>query len=86
MVFFFFCGKTPFISVKCDDLASIDNGQLAISMDGVSTIAVFTCDIGSTVNGSSTAECSADGSWSVMVPHCGNIIFSVYDAIRTVSR
>ena len=67
---------TVLFSVKCEDIASIDNGDLTLSTDGVVTIAVFTCDIGSTINGSSTAECGTDGSWTVTAPQCG--IYSPY--------
>ena len=65
--------------MRCEELSSIDNGELIVSTDGVVTMAVFTCYIGSTINGSSTAECGTDGSWTVTVPQCGNCFSHGYD-------
>ena len=65
--------RTPFFYVleRCDDINNVENGNIALINDGRSTIAVFTCGIGSSLNGSSVSVCDLNGSWNTLAPVCG---------------
>ncbi|KAH3843096.1 hypothetical protein DPMN_116603, partial [Dreissena polymorpha] len=54
----------------CNALMAHVNGDTKFSTNGTVTIASFTCNIGSTLSGNSTAICIEDGIWSIGVPTC----------------
>ena len=38
---------------------------------------MFTCGIGSTLNGSSVSVCDSNGSWNKLAPVCGKYLFYI---------
>ena len=61
-------------SETCDSLKSVKNGTVHLSTNGTTTVSTFTCQSGSSLNGSGTAACGGDGKWDVSSPVCGNLI------------
>ena len=62
-----------FVTIEtCEPLNSVENGSTVLSTNGTTTVSTFTCQLGSSLNGSGLAECGQDGKWSVSSPICGN--------------
>ena len=56
--------------VRCQDLTDPEGSVSDMTSNGVISSKTFTCDSGSTLNGSSVITCSDDGSWTGNVPNC----------------
>ena len=56
--------------VECENLTSPENGQVDVLSIEVNGSAVFTCDSGYSLNGSSSVECQENGEWSEQPPIC----------------
>ena len=56
---------------KCQDLSQPSSGAITFETDGSVTRALFTCDIGFTVQGDANSACLADGSWLTTETSCG---------------
>lgn len=55
----------------CDDPVSLSNGTVLAN----GSMAVYTCDTGYSLSGSSTRNCADDGTgWSGVAPSCGEFI------------
>ena len=57
----------------CQTLDVPDNGNVSVSTDSTKTKAIFTCDIGYTLKGTSKTMCRSDGTWDFAAPTCGTI-------------
>lgn len=54
----------------CEDLQDPDFGS--VSVDDIGLVATYQCNIPYTLNGTSTRNCSLDGtSWNLQQPVCG---------------
>ena len=62
------------VSVKCQDLDAISNGQVVLTTNSISAVAEFSCEVGSSLNGSSSAVCGTDGLWNNVEPLCGKYL------------
>ena len=49
---------------------SVGGGGVCYSGDSVGSVAVYFCDDGYTLQGSSTRECLSTGLWNGTTPHC----------------
>jgi len=49
---------------KCEDLVTMAPGNVQLSTNGTLTLATFSCDVGFTLSGGYTSECSSDGTWT----------------------
>ena len=56
--------------VECENLTSLENGRVEVVSNEVNGSAVFTCDEGFFLNGSSSVECQENGEWSEQLPTC----------------
>ena len=56
--------------VECENLTSLENGRVEVLSNEVNGSAVFTCDEGFFLNGSSSVECQENGEWSEQLPTC----------------
>ena len=59
------------ISGVCLSVSSPSSGILEVLSNGTHTIAIFTCDVGYELLGSSTTTCLSDGTWDDAEPICG---------------
>ncbi|WAQ98671.1 SVEP1-like protein [Mya arenaria] len=55
---------------KCEDLASPTSGNVSLVTDGSQTTAVYTCSVGSSLDGQSQPSCTEDGTWTAVSPTC----------------
>jgi hypothetical protein len=60
-------------TVKCPILEAPNSGYINITSDGSVTIAMFVCDQGYYIDGSSDVTCGTDGTWSAVMPTCSKI-------------
>ena len=60
----------------CQTLDVPDNGNVSVSTDSTKTKAVFTCDAGYTLKGTSESICRSDGTWDFAVSTCGKFLES----------
>lgn len=59
-------------AVQCSPLSSLQNGNISLQSDGVTTISSYTCGPGYTLKGVEVGTCGDDGSWSIVSsPSCG---------------
>ncbi|KAL4230059.1 Complement receptor type [Mactra antiquata] len=56
--------------VECRTVAAPTNGTVIFNSDGIVTEAIFTCNVGYTMNGSDFSTCSNGGTWSNDIPNC----------------
>ena len=57
--------------VTCPTVDDVDNGDVLIASDGLSTSVLFTCHNNYMLKGSGSLICRSDGSWNDSVPSCG---------------
>ncbi|XP_066270970.1 uncharacterized protein [Branchiostoma lanceolatum] len=63
-----YCGHTP---VNCPKLAALVNGNLSpTDANTYPDVVTFSCDQGYELDGSTSATCRLDGTWSASVPTC----------------
>ena len=62
-------GFLSFIAL-CQTLPNITGGTLTFDTDNLNKKAVYTCDVGYTIDGVSEIECDEDGTWGTL-PDCG---------------
>ena len=62
----------PNIAEVCEQLDDVKNGSMVISSNGTITIASFTCQSGTSLNGTGSLECKTTGKWTSNIPTCGN--------------
>ena len=63
-----------FVLVKCHEIDTVDGGNVTLTSNGINAIALFTCKIGSSLNGSSTSTCDSNGFWEIPQPLCGILL------------
>ncbi|XP_052791545.1 CUB and sushi domain-containing protein 3-like [Mya arenaria] len=61
---------TPPICVSCTTLTQPDNGNMTTSTDGSASTVTYTCDVGYTLAGDGTRQCSVTGVWTGSDPIC----------------
>ncbi|KAL4230224.1 Sushi [Mactra antiquata] len=87
-------GTDP-ICETCSSLTSLLNGVISYTVQGLSTVAIFTCNVGYSLNGVTNITCLDDGTWSNSKPDCiecgtlttpslGNITYST-DGLNTLA-
>ena len=47
--------------------------MVVLNTDGATTTAQFECDVGFSINGSSSLSCGKEGIWTTEYPNCGNV-------------
>jgi len=52
-------------------LAPVVGGNISMTTDGSSTVAMVTCEEGFTRIGTGNLTCRSDGTWDVQLPTCG---------------
>ncbi|XP_052791551.1 LOW QUALITY PROTEIN: uncharacterized protein LOC128225682 [Mya arenaria] len=62
-------GTNP-VCNACDSLPSLTGGSLSMVTDGTSTSAMYTCNTGYSLSGTTTLQCRSDGSWDIQPPEC----------------
>ena len=60
------------IAEVCEQLDDVKNGSMIISSNGTITIASFSCQPGTSLNGTGSLECGTTGKWTSNIPTCGN--------------
>ena len=59
--------------VDCDSLNNPFNGQVNMSSGNtVGSIAIYTCNNGYNLKGSSSRTCGSGGTWTNVVPECNS--------------
>jgi len=61
------------LTVPCDVLSAANNGTIGAFSNGTHTMASFTCDVGTTLNGSMSSVCLNTGQWDDVPPDCGKL-------------
>ncbi|XP_053399660.1 sushi, von Willebrand factor type A, EGF and pentraxin domain-containing protein 1-like isoform X1 [Mercenaria mercenaria] len=56
--------------IKCNDVNAPSGGNVVFTSTGIATVAGFLCDVGATLNGSTSLTCQVDGSWNGTTPSC----------------
>ncbi|XP_052791742.1 sushi, von Willebrand factor type A, EGF and pentraxin domain-containing protein 1-like [Mya arenaria] len=56
--------------IKCEDLTKPASGDVTLITDGAQTTAVYTCSVGSSLDGDSQPSCTEDGTWTAQSPSC----------------
>jgi len=62
------------LSVSCDTLDVVVGGNISMTTDGSSTVAMVTCEEGFTRSGTGNLTCRSDGTWDVQLPTCGTVL------------
>ena len=57
-------------AVDCGDPGTPTNGQRSLSRTTLGYAVIYTCDVGYTLQGSSSRTCQSNGQWSGSVPQC----------------
>ena len=57
-------------TVTCPPLPEVPSGNLSITTDGSTTMAVYTCVNGYHLEGSAVIACTSDGIWNTSLPVC----------------
>ena len=57
-----------FTVIDCGDLPDPNNGQVTISATTFGGVAMYSCNVGFLLAGSSTRICGSDGTWSGTAP------------------
>ena len=60
------------IAEVCEQLDDVKNGSMVISSNGTITTASFSCQHGTSLNGTGSLECETTGKWTSNTPTCGN--------------
>jgi len=57
------------------------SGNVQLTTNGTQTLATFSCDVGFTLSGGYTSECSSDGTWTTTgsYPSCCMVICFIYE-------
>ena len=58
--------------MHCQPIPSFDSGIVQFSTNGMNTKANFTCVDGYYIQGLAEIECLHNGTWSDLMPICGN--------------
>ena len=56
--------------VDCGDPGTPTNGQRSLSSTTYNSAVIYTCDVGYTLQGSTSRTCQSNGQWSGSVPQC----------------
>ncbi|XP_060573346.1 P-selectin-like [Ruditapes philippinarum] len=56
--------------VSCPSLVSPSGGSVTVATDGLTSTAYYACDLGFTMQGTSTAMCTSSGVWDSVTPSC----------------
>ncbi|XP_060586065.1 P-selectin-like [Ruditapes philippinarum] len=54
----------------CQTLAEPTDGSVTLSSNGITTVATYSCDAGTTLNGDSSRTCRTDSTWTNNAPTC----------------
>ena len=57
-------------SATCDGLDNQDGANITMTTDGSQTQALYNCDTGYSITGSSLLSCLSDGTWNISPPSC----------------
>lgn len=66
-----FHANGQFIAAQCDSILTPDGGNVTLVTNGTQTLAVYTCGVGSSLDGEANPECQEDGTWQYSEPICG---------------
>ncbi|KAJ8039241.1 CUB and sushi domain-containing protein 3 [Holothuria leucospilota] len=60
------------VYARCPDPGLVENGERSLSHENMKSgsFAMYTCNSGYNIDGSSTIGCRADGTWSAPIPRC----------------
>ena len=67
--------------VDCGDPGPLTNGQHILFTTTYNSVAIFTCDVGYTLQGPNSRTCQSDGQWSGSVPQCIRMLNDRIDAL-----
>ena len=59
-----------FIAIDCGDLSAPSNGHISITATTFGSVATYSCDLGYTLDGSTSRICQSNGQWSGSQPSC----------------
>lgn len=60
-------------SAQCENITTPAGGNVSMVTDGTHTIAVYSCAVGSSLDGVAAPECQADGNWYADTPTCSKL-------------
>ena len=62
------------LAIDCGDPGTPANGQRSLSGTTPGYVAIYTCDVGYTMQGSTSITCQYNGQWSGSVPQCNGML------------